>query len=150
MSRRHIWKVNYKCNHATTVTIAAWSPPSDHKTVSGETETNNPLHTTQYSVPASRAMQISEISNFLLIIILATRRPAAHYKLMANLGKTFMGYEINIHEFSHHQILRQCVDNFIGKYQISIVWRKIYRNINLISMFHLQNWMLVVKWKERV
>ena len=124
MSRRHIWKVNYKCDHATTVTIAAWSPPSDHKTVSGETETNNPLHTTQYSVPASRAMQISEISNFLLIIILATRRPAAHYKLMANLGKTFMGYEINIHEFSHHQILRQCVDNFIGKYQISIVYNR--------------------------
>ena len=119
MSRRHIWKVNYKCNHATTVTIAPSSPPSDHKTVNGETETNNPLNTTQYSVPASRAMQISEISNFHLIIILATRRPVAHYKLMANLGKTFMGYEINIHEFSHHQILRQCVDNFIGKYQIS-------------------------------
>ena len=31
-------------------TIAPWSPPSDHKTVNGETETNNPLNTTQYSV----------------------------------------------------------------------------------------------------
>ena len=58
MNSRHIWKVNYKCNHRhhshhsrmVPATIAPWSPPSDHKTVNGETETNNPLNTTQYSV----------------------------------------------------------------------------------------------------
>ena len=63
---------------ATTVTIAPWSPPSDHKTVNGETETNNPLNTTQYSVELATNLRKS-----FTISEKAPNRPSSWLKALA-------------------------------------------------------------------